>query len=371
MSSDILTKERDALKTVIVIGGGYAGIEIAKKLDPKASVVLIDKKPVFFHKLSSLRAAVVPGWTDIPLMPYDRLLERGVFVRGEAIDIDIDKKQVVLKSGETYEFDAAILAAGTEYPMVGHFVGDTVDDARKEFARLQSSIELAERIIVVGGGPVGFELAGEVISAYPDKELSIIHSRQSLLHSNEKTSEVATQQLRAHGVRLILGERATADGNKGVVTSTGKKLRADLIFWTIGSKPNSDWIKTTHPEWLDESGRIKVEPDLRVVGQADIYAMGDITNLAEPKLAAATAPAQANVVTANLLDDRRGSDAKAYKTPLAAYALVAPFGPDSGVTLLPIGKKGMVFGKKITRIIKGKSLFVDRWARKLHVPSAG
>ena len=81
------------------------------------------------------------------------------------------------------------------------------------------------------------------------------------------------------------------------------------MFWTIGSKPNSDWIKTTHPEWLDESGRIKVDPDLRVVGQPHIFAMGDITNVVEPKLAATSSPAQANVVVGNLLDSRRGSDA--------------------------------------------------------------
>lgn len=65
---------------VVVIGGGYAGVRLAKRLDATANVTLVDRKEVFFHRIASLRAGVRPEWTVTPFIPYDRLLRHGRLV---------------------------------------------------------------------------------------------------------------------------------------------------------------------------------------------------------------------------------------------------------------------------------------------------
>ena len=69
-------------KQVVVIGGGYAGIAAAQALDTAADVTLIDRKPVFFHRIAALRAAVDPAWTDRPFLSYERVLRHGRSIRG-------------------------------------------------------------------------------------------------------------------------------------------------------------------------------------------------------------------------------------------------------------------------------------------------
>ena len=62
---------------VIVIGGGYGGIRLARQLDEYARVTLVDRKEVFFHRIAALRAGVQEEWTTTPFIPYDRLLANG------------------------------------------------------------------------------------------------------------------------------------------------------------------------------------------------------------------------------------------------------------------------------------------------------
>ena len=69
---------------VVVIGGGYAGVRLAKRLDTTARVTLVDRKEVFFHRIAALRAGVRPDWSHSPFIPYDRLLRNGRVVVAKA-----------------------------------------------------------------------------------------------------------------------------------------------------------------------------------------------------------------------------------------------------------------------------------------------
>lgn len=84
---------------VVVIGGGYAGVRLAKRLDSVARVTLVDRKEVFFHRIASLRAGVRPEWSVTPFIPYDRLLRHGRVAVGKAVRIDTAERQVVLATG--------------------------------------------------------------------------------------------------------------------------------------------------------------------------------------------------------------------------------------------------------------------------------
>jgi len=83
--------------TVVVIGGGYGGVGVAKALDGEVEVVLVEPKDAFVHNIGALRALVEPSFLPKIFLPYDRLLERGRVVRDRAVEVSADR--VVLASG--------------------------------------------------------------------------------------------------------------------------------------------------------------------------------------------------------------------------------------------------------------------------------
>src|SRR5918911_4534384 len=83
--------------TVVVIGGGYGGIAVAKALDEEADVVLVEPKDAFEHNVAALRALVDPSWSDRIHFPYDGLLKRGRVIRDRAVRVD--QNRIVLGSG--------------------------------------------------------------------------------------------------------------------------------------------------------------------------------------------------------------------------------------------------------------------------------
>lgn len=101
---------------IIVIGGGYGGIRLARQLDEVARVTLVDRKEVFFHRIAALRSGVHEAWTTTPFIPYDRLLRNGRVVVGKAVGIDTAERQVKLATGERLPYDVVVIATGADYP---------------------------------------------------------------------------------------------------------------------------------------------------------------------------------------------------------------------------------------------------------------
>lgn len=114
---------------IVVIGGGYAGVRLARKLDATARVTLVDRKEVFFHRIASLRAGVRPDWTRTPFIPYDRLLHNGRVAVGKVVRVDTAERQVVLAGGERLPYDVAVIATGADYPRQPHHDPDQGQDA--------------------------------------------------------------------------------------------------------------------------------------------------------------------------------------------------------------------------------------------------
>src|ERR1700693_3914251 len=82
-----MNERSQARPTVAVIGGGYAGINVAKSLDDVADVVLMEPKDTFVHNVAALRALTDPSWLARVYLPYDRLLARGRVVRDRAVKV--------------------------------------------------------------------------------------------------------------------------------------------------------------------------------------------------------------------------------------------------------------------------------------------
>src|ERR1700694_4104792 len=153
--------------TVVVVGGGYGGIGVAKALDGTTDVVLVEPKDAFMHNIAALRALVDPSWLPRIFLPYSRLLANGRVVRDRAVVVD--PHRVVTASGEEISADYIVLATGSKYPFPAKT--DLVDThhAQEQVRQAHRALAQAERVLLVGAGPVGIELAGEIRHVWPDK----------------------------------------------------------------------------------------------------------------------------------------------------------------------------------------------------------
>src|SRR3979490_1223485 len=100
--------------TVVVIGGGYGGVNVAKALDADVDVVLVEPKDAFVHNIGALRALVEPEFLPRIFLPYDRAPARRRVVRARAVEVSAHR--VVLASGEAIDADYIVLATGSRYP---------------------------------------------------------------------------------------------------------------------------------------------------------------------------------------------------------------------------------------------------------------
>src|SRR3981189_2900862 len=92
---------RTARPSVVVVGGGYGGIRVAKALDDVADVTLLGPTEAFVHNIAAWRALVDPEWLDRIFFPYEQLLAHGRFLRDRAVAVD--GRRVTLASGEVLE----------------------------------------------------------------------------------------------------------------------------------------------------------------------------------------------------------------------------------------------------------------------------
>ncbi|GGY32202.1 NAD(P)/FAD-dependent oxidoreductase [Streptomyces djakartensis] len=363
---------------VVVIGGGYAGVRLAKRLDGTARVTLVDRKEVFFHRVASLRAGVRPEWTHTPFIPYDRLLRHGRVIAGKVLRIDTAERQVVLATGERLPYDVAVIATGADYPEPARFSGTTAEEAAKTFAAHQRNVATAEHILVVGGGPSGVELSAELRLARPDARVTLAHSGSALLDltGSERPGRKALAWLESHDVEVRLGSFMAPGTDFGTYRDArGAVVEADLSFWATGTTPNTLWLRLSgHGDWLNGSGHVKVDRALRVEGKPDVFAVGDVNDVAELKVTPA-ALAQADIAAHNIRSylqssGRHRKEPRFYR-PVQRNPLIVPFGPADGVTVLPVpGGESAVLGSRTTTMAKAKTLLTPYMRRQLGYTAA-
>ncbi|MFF4257807.1 NAD(P)/FAD-dependent oxidoreductase [Streptomyces sp. NPDC001663] len=358
---------------VVVIGGGYAGVRLAKRLDSVARVTLVDRKEVFFHRIASLRAGVRPDWSVTPFIPYDRLLSNGRVVTGKALRVDTAERQVVLATGERLPYDVVVIATGADYPEPARFTGTTTEEAMKSFAGHQQQIAAAEHVLVVGGGPSGVELSAEVRLARPDARVTLAHSGPALLHStgSERAGRKARAWLEAHDVEVRLDSFMSPGFEFGTYRDArGSVIAADLSFWATGTTPNTLWLRLGgHGDWLNAGGHIKVDRTLRVEGHLDVFAVGDVNDATELKITPA-ALAQADLAAWNIRtylnsSGKHRKEPRFYR-PMHRTPLIVPFGPADGLTMLPVlGGESAVLGSRTSVLAKAKTLMTPYMRRQL------
>ncbi|HEY1738294.1 MAG TPA: FAD-dependent oxidoreductase, partial [Acidimicrobiia bacterium] len=152
-----MSKDREP--TVVVVGGGYGGVNVAKALDEHTHVVLVEPKDAFVHSVATLRALVEPDFVPRIFIPYDNLLARGRVVHDRAVEVHPDR--VVVASGDTIAADYVVLASGSSYPFPAKTAEHATADAIDHFRAAHDELVRADRVLLIGAGAVGIELAGE------------------------------------------------------------------------------------------------------------------------------------------------------------------------------------------------------------------
>jgi len=359
--------------TVAVVGGGYAGTLVAKQLDAEARVVLVDPRDAFVNVAGSLRALTRPDWARNVFFPYRELLAHGRIVRDRASSVD--PAGVTLAGGGRIDADYLVLATGSSYPYPARprHADTSARQALRELRATHDHLARAERVLILGAGPVGLELAGEIREVWPRKRIVIVDAADELLPGFlPEVRRDLRRQLHELGIDLRTGTRltdlpATPDGTAGTVTVStgdGDRITADIWFRCFGVRRNTGYLADGMLVARTDRGAVPVGDRLNVVGHDRVYALGDIADL--PDAAMAThAQTQALVVVENIRAQLAGEPPDAVYRPASTPRILLPLGTRGGVGQLPT-PDGRAAPAALDTVIgrKGADLFTSRFAQR-------
>lgn len=355
-------------RTVVVVGGGYGGSAVAKALDAEADVVLVDPRDAFVHSAGSLRALARPDWADNIFFPYDTLLARGTVIRDRVVSVD--PGGVALASGRRVEANYLVLATGSSYAYPGKPGAESTSEALDDLCRTHKELVGAERVLIAGAGPVGLELAGEIKAEWPHKRITVIDPNEQLLAAFlPEVREDLHRQLDELDIRLRLGTRLTAAPTTEpgrvetftVTTTDGDQLTADIWFRAHGMRINSDYLADGGLTTRTPRGQVRVDEKLAVHGYHHVYAIGDITDVTEAKMAL-HAMQHAEVVAQNITAQLRGGQPAATYRPARDPVILLPLGPRRGVGQLPTPDGPVAAPATTVSEYKGTDLGVGNFA---------
>ncbi len=294
---------------VVIIGGGFAGLNAAKGLGGvrDAQVTLVDRtNHHLFQPLLYQVAMAGLSPADIAA-PIRSMLARWRNIRvlqGEVLRIDLDGKILVTDFGEL-SFDYLVLACGARHSYFGHDEWEehapglkNLEQATEIRRRVLSAYEEAERtdsphtrkrlltFVVVGGGPTGVELAGAIgemsrftlakdfrnIDPSLARVILVEAGPRILAMFSDRQAARATRDLEHLGVQVWPNSAVTKIDASGVQIG-GERVEAATVLWAAGVKASS--LGQACGLNVDRQGRVIVEPDLSVSGHKNVFVAGD------------------------------------------------------------------------------------------------
>lgn len=358
---------------VVVVGGGYAGTLVAKSLDGDAEVTLVDSRDAFVNYSGSLRALARPDWAHNPFFDYRALLEHGQVVQGTVTSAD--PAGVTLADGRRVGADYLVLATGSNhaYPAHPRTATTAATQAVNDLHATNEQLARAERVLILGAGPVGLELAGEIREVWPDKRITVVDPSSRLLPGFlPEVRDDLSRQLEQLAVELRLGTALTAlppveagtQATFTVTTDTGGSITADIWFRCFGTSVNTGYLRDGALVGLTERHTVPVDEHLNVVGHRNVYALGDIADLPDAKMAT-HAQTQAPVVIDNIRAQLRGEQPGSVYEPASVPRIFLPLGTRFGVGQIP-GPAGTAVAASLETVIqrKGSDLFTSRFAER-------
>ncbi len=294
---------------VVIIGGGFAGLKLAKSLkNVDVQIILIDKNNYHTFQPLLYQVATAAMEAESIASPFREIFhhQNNFFFRmAEVLRIDSNQNSIETSIG-IVSYDYVVIASGAKTNFFG------LEDIKRnaidmkgvseavnlkylilqnfEQALLTDSEEIREslmNIVIVGGGPTGVELAGafgELKSHifpkdYPEldihrMQIHIIDMQDRLFKSlSEQSSHFAEKCLKEFNINICLNTKVESYDGKVLVLSNGKKINTKIVIWTAGVKGNE--IQGLNSKYFTSSGRVKVDQFNRVEGYKNIFAIGD------------------------------------------------------------------------------------------------
>lgn len=275
------------IKTVVIVGAGQAGASAILELRAnkyEGKIILIGDEVHLPYERPPLSKDVIlkPEETKIEILSEEKLAELGVqTIRGFAVQkIDADAHQVQLSDGTVIAYDKLLLATGGAARRLANFdaLGKHVYTLRnlEDSQALVPVLQSGRRIILIGGGVIGLELASS--ARFKDCQVTVIEQGAMVMgrSSPRILSEFLLAQQRLAGVDVRLETKIAdckLDGEEVVVTlEGGEELRADAVVYGIGIVPNAQLAVNAG---LDVDFAIKVNENCQT-SNPDIYAAGDV-----------------------------------------------------------------------------------------------
>ena len=303
---------------VVIIGGGFGGLKLARKLTDKKGfdVTLIDR--FNFHQFQPLFYQVATAGLDasdisFPLRKAFHKNDNIHFRMGIVTSVDVINKKVITDE-EVYDFDTLVVASGADTNFFGNaelvkntFPMKTTVEALQIkyrllhnmeealYAKTEKDLENLLTVVVVGGGPTGVEMSGAIADMrrfvlpkdYPEidfKKMKIYlleGSPETLAAMSEKSSSNSLEYLKKLGVIVKTETIVKNYDGKTVEMQNGDTIDSCMVIWAAGIKGNV-------PEGIDKNlvvkgNRIKVDRYNRVEGFQDVYAIGDVAYMETPK----------------------------------------------------------------------------------------
>jgi NADH:ubiquinone reductase (H+-translocating) len=298
---------------VVVIGGGFGGLEAVRALrKAPVDITLIDRhayntfQPLLYQVAT---AGLNPGDITYFLRSISARQSNVRFSKGEVVGLDPKEQSLSLDSGETLTYDYLVIASGVTtnwfgipgaekyaHPLYTRREALMVRDRMFAFLEQAAAMETDRdlRIVVVGGGATGVEMAGALAEmrnqglgkVYPELDSRRIHitliemADRLLMPFDPKLSRYTAKQLAKRGVDLRLSTAVSEVRENSVVIKDDGDISAHLVIWAAGIKAPDSVATWGLPQ--GKGGRIVVGPDLKADGFDNVYAVGDIAITPEP-----------------------------------------------------------------------------------------
>jgi|GEM_PF-45486 len=318
---------------VAVVGGGFGGLYAAMALDKSIGyhrdleLTVIDKNNYFLFPPLLPSVSVGAIETRQVTYPFRRIFETtNVRFRNATVErIDPNSKSITAQfeademaaescAPTQLGYDYLILSPGSttntfrtpgvdRHAFFMRELGDAVAVRNHvidcfERAAASSSASLQEellRFVIIGGGPTGVEVATEIhdlielvlLARYPEIdpariEVWLVQSGKQLLPGwHTKVVDIATRQLGRLKIKIVLDNKAVEVGPRHMLLKTGERVTTRTCIWCAGVRSSELLARSGLP--LDESGRVRIKPDLRVEGFEDVFVLGDAAFLLEPR----------------------------------------------------------------------------------------
>ena len=296
---------------VVIVGGGFGGLEAAKKMACKdVQVTVIDRTN--YHLFQPLlyqiaAAALSPADIAAPLRGVFSKCRNMEVIMAEVQAVDVGAKKLRLADGEL-AYDFLILATGARHSYFGHPEWEklapglkSLEDGIEIRRRILMAFEYAEKItdeaarsaamtfVIIGGGPTGVEMAGAIaeIARYtlsrdfrhidPSQARTILVEGEDRVLASfpEDLSASAQQQLLDLGVEVRTGVHATNLSEQGLQVGD-EFIPCRVKIWAAGN--TASFVGKTLGVPLDRAGRVLVEKDLTIPGHPEVQVIGDLAN---------------------------------------------------------------------------------------------